>query len=635
MCFINQIAQQLTIYVKARNSCNKTLRSAKFRYEQKIKNKLLSTHRSPKSFWSFAKDVSKNFIKSSSPALIDCTGNLITDAKSKANLFAKLFAKNSRLEITGQVPPMIPIVRCTMKQIHFRDRVTNRVLKRLKTNKSSGPDGIPPMVLKNCRSSLSTPLSRLYHLSYSSGSFPSAWKLANVQPVPKKGSRSDPSNYRPIAVTSILAKVMERIIKQNLMDYLESNGLIHDSQYGFRSKRSTGDVMAYLTEIWSHSLHSYGESQAVALDFAKAFDRVWHKNLLCKLSAFGVDPSLCRWIESFLLNRSIQVVLDGTTSKRIDINAGVPQGSVLSPVLFLIYINDLLSLTSNPIHSFADDSTLHHSYKFNKRPTKVEVDDARKRMMDSLNLDISAIMEWGRQNRVEFNLNKTQACRFSHKRSSVSNGLSFVADEYQDASNLKVLGTNVSKKLLWSDHIMDVTKNAAKRLGFLRRCRKFFSHVELANIYKAYIRPLLEFDSHLWVGAPPSSLNLVERLQNKAFRLIGDINITNRIDSLDHRRKVGAVTLFYRYFYGQCSSELLGIVPPLHNSVFVTRYSAQAHPYVVASRFCRTVKYGETFFSTSIKMWNRLPAHVFPSQYNPQIFKKNVHLHFLNSPPVL
>ena len=107
-----------------------------------------------------------------------------------------------------------------------------------------------------------------------------------------------------MAITSIVAKIMEKIIKHNLMTYLESNGLIHDSQYGFRSKRSTGDVMAYLTEIGSQSIHLFGETQVIALDFSKAFDRVWHSNLLAKISAFGVDPSLCCWIESFLSNRS-------------------------------------------------------------------------------------------------------------------------------------------------------------------------------------------------------------------------------------------------------------------------------------------------------------------------------------------
>lgn len=632
----NRSAENRAGYVKARNICNAVLDSAKFHYEQKVKNKLLNTYRDARSFWSFAKAVSSNFIKSSTPPLIDCDGNPIMDSKSKANFFVKMFAMNSTLEVTSQRPPVISAVRCRMKRIHFRARVVNRILKGLNANKSSGPDGIPPMVLKNCSSSLSQPLARLFHLSYSSGIYPTNWKLTNVQPVfKKKGNRSDPKDYRPIALTSVLAKVMEKVIKQNLMTYLETNGLIHDRQYGFRSKRSTGDIMAYLSQIWSQSLHSFGESQAIALDFSKAFDRVWHENLLSKLSAFGVGSELCRWIESFLTNRSIQVVLDGTISDRFEINAGVPQGSVLSPILFLIYINDLLSTTFNPIHGFADDSTLHHSYKFDKVPKGEQVGEARKGMVDTLSSDLNSLKGWVRANRVELNLGKTQKCRFSHKRSEISTGLSSITEELEETANLRILGTNVTSKLLWSEHVRSVTKDAAKRLGFLRRCKKFFSSSELAIIYKAYIRPLLEFDSHLWVGAPPSTLNLVERLQKKAFRLIGDKKITDQIDTLKHRRIVGAVTLFYRYFYGECSSELSGLIPPLHNSILVTRMSAQAHPYVLASEFCRTVRFRGTFFSAAIRLWNRLPAHVFPPIYNPQLFKKNIHVHYRISPPIL
>jgi hypothetical protein len=182
---------------------------------------------------------------------------------------------------------------------------------------------------------------------------------------------------------------------------------------------------------------------------------------------------------------------------------------------------------------------------------------------------------------------------------------------------------------------MSVTKDAAKRLAFLRRCKKSFSLSELAIIYKAYIRPLVDFDSHLWVSAPPSTSIVVERLQKKAFRLIDDMNVTNRIDTLEHRRIVGAVTLFYRYYYGECSSELLDLIPPLHSSILVSRLSAQAHPYVVASEFCRTVKFRGTFFSVAIRLWNRLPAHVFPPIYDPQLFKKNIHVHYRSTPPIL
>jgi len=195
------------------------------------------------------------------------------------------------------------------------------------------------------------------------------------------------------------------------------------------------------------------------------------------------------------------VVLDGCTSDRLVINAGVPQGSVLSPILFLIYINDLLATTCNPIHGFADDSTLHHSYKFDKVPKKEDVDEARKGMIETLSSDVDTLKCWVRANRVELNLGKTQQCRFSHKRTEMTTSLS-MTDELDEAASLRM---------------------------FLRRCKRFFTPPELAVIYKAYVRPLVEFNSHLWVGAPPSTLSLVESLQRKAFRLIGDHDVTDRV----------------------------------------------------------------------------------------------------------
>jgi len=336
-----------------------------------------------------------------------------------------------------------------------------------------------------------------------------------------------------------------------------------------------------------------------------------------------------------LKSRKIQVVPDGATSDRLEINAGVPQGSVLSPILFLIYINDLLSATSNPIHGFADDSTLHHSYKFDKVPKKEDVDEARKGMVETLSSDIDILKEWVRANRVELNLGKTQKCRFSHKRTEMTTALPTMTDEFEDTFSLRLLGTNFTSKMLWNEHVVSVTKAAAKRLGFLRRCKRFFSSTELVTIYKAYVRPLVEFNSHLWVGAPPSTLDLLERLQRRAIRLIGDQSVTNPIDTLEHRRIVGAITLFYRYYYGECSSEISTLIPPLHNSTLVTRQSARAHPHVVASEFCRTAKFKGTFFSVAIRLWNSLPTHVFPPVCNPQLFKNNINTHYRAFPPII
>ncbi len=197
-----------------------------------------------------------------------------------------------------------------------------------------------------------------------------------MQPVPKKGDCSNPSNYRPIALLSCLSKAFETILNRKIHKHLSASILLSDRQYGFRKGRSTGDLLAFLSNSGSYSLSSFGESFAVALDMSKAFDRVWHKSLLSKLHSYGFYPSLCSFISSFLSDRSISAVVDGHCSTPITINCGVPQGSVLSPTLFLLFINDLSS-NQNQLHAYADDSTLHYSTHLRHRPTQQELHNSR------------------------------------------------------------------------------------------------------------------------------------------------------------------------------------------------------------------------------------------------------------------
>ena len=185
----------------------------------------------------------------------------------------------------------------------------------------------------------------------------------------KKGDRSNPSNYCPIALTSAVAKVFETLLNSVFIKHLKSNNLLSDHQYGFRKARSTGDLLSYLTHVWSSSLKNFGESFVIALDISKAFDRVWHKALLAKLPAYGFTPSFCKLISNFFSNRFISVVVDGATSASFPVSSGVPQGSVLSPTRFLLFINDLLHATASDIHSFADDSNLHKFSSFQCQPS--------------------------------------------------------------------------------------------------------------------------------------------------------------------------------------------------------------------------------------------------------------------------
>ncbi|CAG4971803.1 unnamed protein product [Colias eurytheme] len=315
---------------KATKMYKKALREARFKRIRHIGSKLVSYPSGSKAFWTLAKAVENSFCRTSLPPLLKPNGSLAHSAKEKADLFASLFAKNSHLDASQLSPPSLPHCGYHMPEIRIKQKEVLKLLRNLDVDKASGPDGIPALVLRNCAPELSPILTRLYRLSYSTGVVPESWKIANVQPIPKKGSRADPNNYRPISITSILGKVMERLLNKNLMLYLEGNDLLSDHQYGFRRNRSTGDLLVHMTHTIGQAIDGQGEALAVSLDISKAFDRVWHESLLCKLPSFGICPDLCTWISNFLRNRSFQVTVEGCSSDIHLVNAGVPQGETKS-----------------------------------------------------------------------------------------------------------------------------------------------------------------------------------------------------------------------------------------------------------------------------------------------------------------
>ncbi len=223
---------------------------------------------------------------------------------------------------------------------------------------------MPPIVLKNCASVLTHCLVKLFHLWQSTSTFPSCWKYACIQPVPKNSDHSNPSNYHPIALLSCLSKAFETILHRKILKCLSTSNM-SDHQYGFCKGRSTGDL-AFFINSWSSSLSHFSKTFAVALDMSKASARVWHKSLLSKVPSFRFYPSLCTFISSFLSGRSISV--DGHCSTPKTLSSGIPLGSVLLPTLFQLFINDL-SITNYPLHSYANDSTLHYSTSLNRSST--------------------------------------------------------------------------------------------------------------------------------------------------------------------------------------------------------------------------------------------------------------------------
>ena len=232
------------------------------------------------------------------------------------------------------------------------------VLKSLPLSKASGPDGVNNRVLKELADVLSLPLCDLFNQSLSIGEFPEQWKRSHVTPIPKSGDLSLVSNYRPIALLSNRDKVFERAVFKHLYNHLLENSILTPFQYGFTPGDSTINQMTFLYDSFCEALDDGKEIRIVFCDISIAFDRVWHRGLLCKLKAAGVTSTALKWFQSYLSNRKQRVVLPWVLSDWKSIKAEVPQGSILGPLLFLVVINDIVSDINSNIRLFADDTTL-------------------------------------------------------------------------------------------------------------------------------------------------------------------------------------------------------------------------------------------------------------------------------------
>ncbi|KAL7643877.1 UNVERIFIED_CONTAM: hypothetical protein RMT77_005883 [Armadillidium vulgare] len=430
-----QTPETHSTYISSRNRAKSILRDTKNSFLGRKCNNL-SGSSSSRPFWHFAKNVNSNFASSSFPPLVSSDGTTAILPSTKAELFAHTFASNSTLDDSGAIPPPSTPSNSFMPNIVISSKDVISALSELNTKKAYGPDGILPAVIKTCASELAPCLGKLFRLCLSTSTFPSCWKRALIQPVPKKGDPSQPSNYRPISLTFVLSKVFESIVNRKIWKHLNSSNLISDRQYGFRKKRSTGDLLSLLSDSWSSALRGFGESFAVSLDISKASDRVWHKALISK---FPLSESIL--LSNFLSGRSIAAVVDGHSSSYKSINSGVPQGSVLSPTLFQIFINDLLSITSSPIHSHADDSTLHYYFQFERLPSQQQLINSRRVALEQLTSDLSLISNWSRENVVFFNASKTQIFHLSTRHNLPHNyDIFFENTQLKPSSVLNILG---------------------------------------------------------------------------------------------------------------------------------------------------------------------------------------------------
>ena len=343
---------------QASNQCKRVLEAAKLTYANKTKESITSQKLGSRDFWQIANSVLKG-----KSAIIPLFNGLdvLSSVSDKAKLFAENFSLNSNLDDSGVSLPVFPSrTNLKLHNISVTPKMVRKVVMNLDLSKASGPDCIPVVVLKNCEPELSYILAKLFNKCLKESCFPDCWQVSSVVPVFKNvGERSTAKNYRPVSLLSVVSKVFEKLVNNRIVGHLEKCGLFSDFQYGFRSSRSTADLLSVVSDRIARAFNRSGATRAVALDISKAFDRVWHAGLLHKLKSYGISGQIFSLICSFLSNRRLRVVLDGKSSQEYPVNAGVPQGSILGPTYFLLYINDLPDDVICDIAIYADDTTLY------------------------------------------------------------------------------------------------------------------------------------------------------------------------------------------------------------------------------------------------------------------------------------
>ena len=347
--------------------------------------------------------------------------------------------------------------------------MVKKVIMNLDLSMASGPDYISMVVLKNCEPKLSYIIAELVNKSLKKSCFPDCWNVSSVVSVFKNvGERSTSEKYCPVSLLSVVSKVFEKLANNRIVDHLEKCGLFSDFEYGFRSSRSTPDLLTVTSDRTARALNRYEATRVVALDIFKASGRVWYAGLLHKLKSYEILGHIFGLISSFLSNRRLQVVLDGKSSQEYPVNAGVPQGSILGPTLFLLYINDLPDDVICNIAVCADDTTLY---------SKCDQD-----LICSNNLNwllhfnlIYETLDCGKKWLVDFNTGKIQLVSFDRSNNNGSIDAKMDGSVLEEKPSFKMLGLTFSCKLDWGSYIISIGKTASKKIGALIRSMKFLS----------------------------------------------------------------------------------------------------------------------------------------------------------------
>ena len=551
----------------------------------------------PKVFWSYVKLMKTENL--GIPALRTQT-KLCTSDVDKAQALNEQFQSVFNPRPTHEIPvkPNSPFPSIPDLIVH-PDGIAKQ-LNKLNPSKACGPDELSPRLLKLVAEELAPALAFLYQQSINTGQVPEDWRKAIVTPIYKKGPKSDPVNYRPISLTCLCCKILEHVVLSHMAKHLNQHHILLDSQHGFRERLSTVTQLITSVNDWASTLEHRGQTDVILLDFSKAFDKVSHQHLSAKLHYYGIRGSTLHWINAFLDNHTQATSVNGQHSSWVDVTSGVPQGSVLGPALFLLYINDIQDNIKSNIRLFADVSIVYR-----------EITNPDDHII--LQQDLQALAEWSRTWLMEFNIKKCAILSITRKKQPSKHPYTIFGELLGRVNQHDYLGVTISHDLSWNSHCQQVISKSNRTLGLLRRTLAPCNRDVKTKAYESLVRPrLVEYAAEVWHPHSTTIVDRLEQVQRAAARFVyADYRRTTSVthllneigwDSLHIRRLTAQSAMFFKIHHQLVN---ISLPPSFQPATYLSRHD-HLYKYIIPITTIDSYKY--SFYPCCIRIWNQLPT---------------------------
>ena len=602
-------------YAKQRNKVTKMIRAARKGYENDI---IRQGKQDPKKIHRYIRSQLK--VKPTVGDLETSSGELTERDEEAAEVLSDWFKSVFVQEGDGDLPQFPNVVdeEDIIEDVIIPESEVVEEVSRLQEGKAGGPDDLPATLLKNIAQEVAKPLTILFRRSLEQGRLPNQWKQAVITPIFKKGSKKVAGNYRPISLTCQLCKVLERIVLRRIKDHLERNRLISKQQHGFVTGRSCQTNLLEAFELWTQWMDEGKAVDIAYLDYQKAFDRVPHARLVHKLSAYGIRGQLLAWLTDFLRNRKQQVRVGQSVSQCVDVTSGVPQGSVLGPTLFLMYINELPTLVNSDCKLFADDTKLFKSI-------------ATRSDCDMLQTDLHKLSDWSNEWLLNFNIDKCKIMHCGHTNPAVE----YEMKTQDGARSLKTttqerdLGVIVASNLKATSHCHAAAKKGMTALRLLRMAFRNLDVHNFKTLYTTYVRPHLDYCLPAVGPHMVQDVQRLEKVQRRATKLVKEVRSCSyeerltRLDlmSLERRLRRGDLIETYKIVTGKVDIDA--------GQFFELQDDGRTRGHHLKLKKRRSTHHfrNMSFANRVVNPWNELPDHVV-SAPSTNVFKKRLDRHW-------